>query len=192
MMVKRCIIGLVGLPGSGKTTAAKYLEKQGFINVTLSDFIKEEIHKAKAPGISREVLQDFGNTMRETYGPQILAQLALKKVRELKTKKVVIDGIRNLYEVAYLEVENNFTLVGITAKPKIRYERLLYRKGRKLIGTYRDFLHHEAREDTLGSKETGLRVKGCLKKVKFIVRNNTTEKDFYDSITALAKTATLT
>lgn len=186
-MVRISIVGLVGLPGAGKTTAADYLEKKGFSHVILSDFIKEEARKSGREVITREDLQEYGNRMRETYGPQILAQLASKKIRQNGFRRVVIDGIRNLYEVAFLQVENHFTLVGITAGPKIRYERLTQRRNRPHEETYEEFLEHEHREDALGSREIGLRVRECLKKAKYTISNNTTRDAFLTSLDAFVK-----
>ena len=171
---KSLIIGLVGLPGAGKTTVAKQLASKGFVHVTLSYFIKEEAKKDGISDFSREVLQNYGNKMREAYGPQILAQLALKKIREERPQKVVIDGVRNLYEVAFLKVENNFVLIGITARPKLRYQRLTERTDRPWRGTYAEFLKQEQREDSLGSREIGLRVKECFKQAHFEIDNNKT------------------
>lgn len=168
------IIGLVGLPGAGKTTVAKYLEKKGYVRITLSDFIKKEGEKHGVKEFTREVLQDYGNHMREKFGPQILAQLACKMLGTNGYKKIVIDGIRNLYEVAFSQVENHFTLIGVTARPRIRYKRLLDYPNRPWNGSFSDFLRHEHREESLGSKEIGLRVSECLKKADYIIENNKT------------------
>lgn len=190
MKKKILIVGLVGLPGAGKTTAAKYFERKGYYRITLSDFIKDEARKKSIVAFTREVLQDSGNTMREVYGPQILAQLAHKKIREGNAKKAVIDGIRNLYEVAYLSVENSFSLVGIVARPRIRYERMKSRKDRPLVVTYAQFLMQEQREESLGSKEIGLRVRECLKKVSYTIHNDKTETNFFQALDALTKILT--
>lgn len=168
------IIGLVGLPCAGKTTVAKYLEKKDYARITLSDFIKEEAKKNGVEVVSRETLQDYGNKMREQFGPQVLAQLAFRKIRTENFGKVVIDGIRNLYEIAFLKVENNFTLIGITARPRIRFKRLLDRPNRPWSGSFSDFLRHEHREEGLGSKEIGLRVRECFKKADYLIENNKT------------------
>lgn len=190
--MKKCvIIGLVGLPGAGKTTAALYFEQQGYQRITLSDFIKDEARKKGVTAFTRETLQDFGNTMREVYGPQVLAQLAHKKIREINAKKAIIDGIRNLYEVAYLSVENNFSLVGIVANPRKRYERMKNRKDRPWTATYSQFLTQERREENLGSKEIGLRVRECLKKAMYTIRNDKTEQEFIHAIEAIAESVTL-
>lgn len=173
------IIGLVGLPGSGKTTAAKYLESKGFIRVTLSDLIKEELTKTGITDYTREVLQDYGNKMREQFGPQVLAQLALKKIQTDGIQRGVIDGIRNVHEVIALEAENNFHLVGIVAKSSVRYQRLVQTKGKTWVGSYETFLQQEKRENNLGSQTFGLRVTDCLQRAKYTMRNDGSMEDFY-------------
>ncbi len=176
------IIGLVGLPAAGKTTVAKYLEKKGYVRITLSDFIKKEAEKQGVKEYTRDVLQDYGNKMRGEFGPQVLAQLALKMLRTNGYIKVGIDGIRNLYEVAFLKVENNFTLIGITARPRIRYKRLTDRPNRPWGGSFSDFLRHEHREENLGSKEIGLRVRECFKKADYIIENNKTIEELQHAV----------
>ena len=169
---KNIIIGLVGLPGAGKTTVSEYLEKKGFKRITLSDFIKIEAGKKGITEFSRDVLQNYGNAMRKEFGPHILAQLALGEIKNLNAQKVVIDGVRNLYEIAYLQVENHFTLVGITADPKVRYQRMCGRTSKSKDKTYTQFLNEEHREESLGSREIGLRVKDCLKRVSYRIKND--------------------
>ena len=179
------IIGLVGLPGAGKTTIAKYLEKKRFTHVILSDFIKVEASKSGIVDFTREILQDYGNKMREQFGPQILAQLALKKIRSDKITKVVIDGVRNPYEVAFLKVENNFTLIGVAARPQVRYKRLVERKTRSWNGSFHEFLKQEHREESLGSAQIGLRVSQCLKEADYIIQNNSSIDSLYKATEAV-------
>lgn len=181
------IIGLVGLPGAGKTTVAKYLEKKGYKRITLSDFIKEAVKKEGIKEFSRELLQDFGNKLRREFGPQVLAQLALKKIRAEGYVRVVIDGVRNLYEAAYLRTENNFKLIGIIADSKIRYQRLLKKRGRDWMGTYNNFLSQESREEHLGSRELGLRVSECLDLAEYRIINDKEIPELYQAVEALLK-----
>jgi len=182
---KPLIIGLVGTSGSGKTTTACYLKKKGYYSITLSDYIKKEARKKGCKRFSKKLLQDLGNKMRAEFGPQILAQLAVKDTRESNTKKAVIDGIRNVYEVAFLETEDRFFLLGIDAGPNIRYQRIIKSKGKKWVGEFEDFLKIEKRDSELGKKEIGLRVKDCLKRAYKIIKNNKTIEDFYSQLDKL-------
>lgn len=182
---KITIVGLVGLPGAGKTTVAKYLQTKGYKRITLSDFIKIEAKKNRVTKFTREVLQNYGNKMRRQYGPQVLVQLAHKLVQAEGVKKVVIDGIRNLYEAAYLRVENHFTLVGVTANQRIRFKRIVAQSGNDLTSDYKIFLSQEHREESLGAREVGLRVKECLKRVSFRVKNEKDKHSLYQTVNSI-------
>lgn len=178
------IIGLVGASGSGKTTAAAYFKKQGFYSITLSDYIKKQFLKTGKERFSKKLLQHIGNQMRLRSGPQILAQLALEDIGRQKKSQVVIDGIRNPAEIAFLKTSDNFFLLGIVAKPRVRYQRIIKSKGKKWIGSYADFLTIERRENQLGNQTIGLRVKDCLKKADKIIANNDSNLNhFCDQLT---------
>jgi len=168
------IIGLVGLPGAGKTTVTEFLEKHGFVWVILSDIIRDELAKRGVVDMTREILQNTGNEMRRKFGPDILAKRAMKQLKILGNEKYVIDGIRNLSEIAYLKKQKQFYLVGVTAPSKIRFDRLKERKTNPLQKSYREFLLQEHRENELGATTTGLRVVDCLKQCETIFVNSKT------------------
>lgn len=165
------VLGLVGLPGAGKTTVTEYLEKQGFVRVILSDIIRDELAKRGVVDITREVLQNVGNEMRRKFGPDVLAKRAMKRLKTLDNGKYVIDGIRNLSEVAYLKKQKQFFLIGVTAPSRIRFERLKERKKNQLTKSYAEFLEQEHRENALGAATTGLRVIDCLKQCQIVLTN---------------------
>ncbi|MFZ5845338.1 MAG: AAA family ATPase [Patescibacteria group bacterium] len=181
------IIGLVGLPGAGKTSVADYLEKKGFIRITLSDLIKEEAGKKGIQEFSREILQALGNKMRERYGPAVLARRAFAKIKKNGIKRAVIDGIRNTHEITFLKGRDHFILLGLTAPLRVRYERLVAAKGKDWTGSFRRFQQQETREESLGKKETGLRVKECLEKASYKIKNRGDLSDLYVAVDRLLK-----
>ncbi len=168
------IIGLVGLPGAGKTTVTEFLEKHGFIRVILSDIIRDELSKRGITDCTREILQNVGNEMRRKFGPDVLAKRAMKRLQMLGKKKYVIDGIRNLAEIDYLKKQKQFFLIGVNAPSRIRFARLKKRKVNPLQKSYQEFLLQEHRENALGAKTTGLRVIDCLKQCETLFRNSST------------------
>lgn len=176
------IIGLVGTSGSGKSSAAKYLKNKGFYLVKLSSYLKKEAQKMGIDNISKKVLQDIGNSLRNKYGPQVLAEMAFSEMRRKKAKKAVIDGIRNFGEIGFLEDKKDFYLLGITAPEALRYQRIVSLHGRDYIGSFSNFLKIERRDSRLGSGEAGLRTKDCLKKALYIIKNDSKVKDFYHQI----------
>ncbi len=164
------VIGLVGLPGAGKTTVATYLQNKGFTRVTLSDFIREEAGKVDPAYFTREILQDYGNKMRQDFGPDVLAQRALLKI-QAAGGSAVVDGIRNVHEVDFFKRAGNFILIAILADTHARFERLKNRTDHPFLGTYEDFLHLENREDALGQEDVGLRVQDCIARADYRIEN---------------------
>lgn len=188
--MKPQMLGLVGPSGSGKTTAARYLsERFDFYPITLSSYLKKMINKKDgAAVVNKETLQDEGNKLRQEHGPQILAQLAWQDLHSREIDKAVIDGIRNIYEISFLEVEDNFTLVGINADAKVRYERIVELRGKKWVGDYDNFLEVERREDELGDEHIGLRVTDCLNKADIVIENNASVDQLYSELNRVITT----
>src|SRR5437868_6054479 len=115
------LIGLTGRNASGKGEVAKYLEKKSFYYYSLSDVIRDEIKK-RGLAMTREVLIETGNDLRQTYGPAVLAQRILSRIED--DKNYVIDSIRNPHEVHALRNAKNFKLVNVDAPLRLRFERL--------------------------------------------------------------------
>ncbi len=181
-MRKRLVIGLIGLPGSGKTTIANYLSQKDFFSVKLSGFLEEEAKK-KFGVVNRQNLQDVGNEFRKKYGPSVLAQWAYEKSKD--KEKVVIDGIRNLAEIKFLSKQNNFFLLGIKAEPKIRYQRLLKIKS-KAVPEWKEFLRLDARDNGRGQTKAGLQVNKCLEQADLVIVHNSQDpKKLYEKIEEL-------
>jgi len=180
----RCIIGIVGLPGAGKTTVAVHIVKQKFVHIVLSDFIRDEIALQGIQDFSRTTYQKIGNELRKRYGGDILAVRACKKIEKEHLKHAVIDGIRNMQEVAYLRKQKGFHLLGVSAGARIRFTRLSKRlyTDKQIHRSYADFLKEEKREDSLGSHKNGLRVRESLKGADVVVKNTSGKKALYRAI----------
>jgi len=121
------IIGITGWFAAGKDTACDYLASKGFTKISLSDIIREHCSKE---GIehSRDNLREMGNRLREKYGPDYLAQEALRRMQSSDKKtNYVIPSVRQTAEVNILRKDPEFVLWEIYAPQKIRYKRLLER-----------------------------------------------------------------
>lgn len=168
---KPSVIGITGSFGSGKTTAASFFETKGFKKITLSSFLEEQLKK-DGKEITRKNLQDLGNEWRAVYGPGILAEKALKFIKDNDIEKAVIDGIRNLGEVDRFKNSANFVLLGIVADRDIRFERIKKLKNREELTKdlfdqldYRDLGINE-------NIETGLQVAKCLAISGYFINSN--------------------
>jgi deoxycytidylate deaminase len=126
------LVGLTGAFGSGCTTAAKFLrDGRGFSLLKLSDPIKQEwerTHVGVTP--TRYDLQRLGDELRSSHHTGILVERVLADFeganQDSTEPKLVIDGIRNSGEVAYLRDRfgYRFTLVGVLAPNDARWDRI--------------------------------------------------------------------
>lgn len=110
------IIGLTGRFGAGCSTASKLLQKeQDFSAVSLSTLLKEKARKEipdfdkKEENEKRVILQDLGDQIRKD-DPGLLAKNIIKEIDQIKTKRVIIDSIRNPEEIkVFREKYTNFS-----------------------------------------------------------------------------------
>lgn len=167
------IIGLTGAFGSGKSTAAYYFERKGFTVLTLSSVLEDEAIKRKLP-LTRKVLQDIGNELREKKGAGILIDIALRSVDT--TKKIVIDGLRNIGEVEVLK-KNKGELLAIVADKRVRYARLKNLKRREKL-TWPLFNQLDLRDLGVNEKITGLQTAFCIALADNYIDSNSTPQEF--------------
>lgn len=142
------IIGITGWFASGKDTVCEYLEKKGFIKISLSDIIREHCDKE---GIehTRDNLREMGNKLRDQHGPDYLAQEALRRMQQGEEgQNYVVPSVRQPAEVEIFRQSKDFLLWEIYAPQEIRYRRLLDRarsEDEKSI-TFEEFVAKEEAE----------------------------------------------
>ncbi len=169
------LIGLTGTNSAGKGKAAAYLQKKGYIYFSLSDLIREELMR-EGQDISRNNLIKKGNELRKKFGPDILARLVMKKVKD----KAVIDSIRNPAEVIFLRNQKNFILLAIDAPVKLRYERAKKRGRNESASSLKEFMKKEKEEMTISKKEQ--QIHRCMKMADAIIINDSTLEEFYQKL----------
>ena len=183
----RIVIGLVGSLCSGKGTVADHLKYLGFSYEILSDRVREEA-RARGLEITRTILQDIGNELRETFGGQILVERTLPLIID-KRSNLVIDSIRNPDEIDYLRDVLGATIIGIDAPREIRLQWYLARaKERGEDGTTsEDFYRHDNRDWGIGEQSCGQQVKKCLEMADSILFNMGTKNYLYDECDSILK-----
>jgi uncharacterized protein YprB with RNaseH-like and TPR domain/predicted nuclease with RNAse H fold/dephospho-CoA kinase len=88
---ERRVIGISGPIAAGKTSAARYLESEGYSYARYSSVL-EEILKAEGRTIDRRALQEFGNYVHREHGQRWLCRQLLRTLPSVGP--VVIDGLR--------------------------------------------------------------------------------------------------
>ena len=117
------VMGISGLPGSGKGLVSEIASKKGAIIVSMGDIIREE---AKKRG---ETTKETAQNLRIEYGEYIVSELTIRKIQELLDKgcenPIIVEGIRSPHEVnMYKNNFEGFFILSIFANPTLRFERL--------------------------------------------------------------------
>lgn len=122
------IVAVTGMPGAGKSTAARALVAEGWKSVVMGDVIRAET-KRRGLEASAKNTGDVMRLLRRERGEAAVADLCLDQIQESGAQRVVIDGIRSMAEVDAFRKKARVLLVAIDASPARRY-RLLRRRGR--------------------------------------------------------------
>jgi dCMP deaminase len=144
------IIGLCGYNASGKGEVANILKEKNYIYFSLSDIIREECEKRNLEK-NRENLVAIGNELRENFGANYFGKKILEKINlERKNGKTdfIVDSIRNQKEVEELKTDDEFTLIGINAPIKLRFERSQTRGRNENAITLEEFIKQEDKENS--------------------------------------------
>jgi dephospho-CoA kinase len=140
------IMGISGLPGSGKSLVSEIATKKGAVVVSMGDIIREE---AKKRG---ESSKETATNLRKEHGKYIVAQLTIEKIKQMIEDKlattIIVEGIRSPFEVnMFKENFDNFIILSIFANPAIRFKRLQERNREDDSKNYEDFLKRDQELD---------------------------------------------
>src|SRR5439155_25449965 len=121
------IVAITGMPGAGKSTAARALENFGMKRVVMGDVIREETKRRGLAADEKntgEVMKD----LRKRYGEGAVAELCLKSIGKAKPDLLVVDGIRSLVEVETFGRAGRVLLLAIHACRERRFSLLKERR----------------------------------------------------------------
>jgi len=179
------VIGIVGLPGSGKSEAAAVAREADVPVVTMGDVIRQACRDRGLDPATHH--GEMARTLREENGPDAIAQesLPLIEANLEDSETVVVDGIRSDVEVErFVEAFGDaFVLVKVAAPDEARAERLDLR-GRD-AGADEGGESLEDRDE----RELGFGMGDAMAMADRTVRNDGTLAEFQDAIRALLNEA---
>ena len=122
------VMGISGMPGSGKSFVSEIATKKGAMIVSMGDIIREE---AKKRG---ESTKETAQNLRKEFGENIVAELTVEKI-----KKILEEGF-----------DSSFIVLSIFANPDIRFERIKSRQREDDTTDYETFVSRDQRELDFG------------------------------------------
>jgi dephospho-CoA kinase len=143
------VMGISGLPGSGKSLVSEIATEKGGVVVSMGDIIREE---AKKRG---ESTKQTATNLRKEHGKYIVAQLTVEKIKQMIEDKIattiIVEGIRSPFEVnMFKENFDNFIILSIFANPDLRFKRLQQRNREDDSKNYEDFQKRDQMELDFG------------------------------------------
>lgn len=149
LMVKKKVIGIVGMPGSGKGIVDTVAKGLGLSVVVMGDVVREETAKRGLEPTPKNIRKIMLKIRREEDSA-VVARRCIPKIQESSTDVVVVEGVRSLDEVKEFKKNFNFTLVSVLASPKTRFWRLYKRKRTDDPVSWRVFLERNLTELEVG------------------------------------------
>jgi dephospho-CoA kinase len=128
MTADKIVVGLAGMPGSGKSLVVTAARLEGYAVVVMGDVVREETEKR---GLKLNP-QNIGKVMlelRRNGGASVVADKCIPKIERKRSGKVIVDGIRSLSEVdAFRKHFPRFSLIAVHASAEARFNRLYRRR----------------------------------------------------------------
>ena len=124
------IIGIGGLPRSGKDALAELFMADNFFGVSFGDIVRgftRKRHSDKPDPISVANMTETSNWLRQTRGADVVLQEALRQFKEAQAtgkayRGLVLWSIRAPVEVDFI-LERGGSLIWLEASPEVRHQR---------------------------------------------------------------------
>lgn len=162
------ILAIVGLPGSGKTTAIEAISDLGIV-VTMGDVVRDEAKRMNIEPSGRN-LGEIAQQMRKKKGLGIIAKKCVDIIKKKKDDIIIIDGIRSLSEVNIFREFWKFPIIAVLVDEKKRLKRLFKRSRSDDPKNLEELKERDNRELNFGLDEV-------LEEADYKIYNNSTIDD---------------
>jgi dephospho-CoA kinase len=150
MTKEKFVVGLAGMPGSGKSLALNAAVESGFDIVIMGNIVREEAKRRNlepSPGNIGKIMLE----LRQTEESSVIAKRCIPKIENAKGRRVFVDGIRSLAEVEEFRRHfSSFTLIAMHSSPETRFRRLNRRQRSDDPDDRRVFNERDNRELSVG------------------------------------------
>ena len=182
MKTDKLIVGLTGMPGSGKSLVVQAAKKLGYEVITMGDVVREETAKRglepTPPNIGKVMLE-----LRKTNGDRVIAENCIPKIKEKRGTRIIVDGLRSYVEVeTFQRTLPHFVLVSVHASPQARFERLCSRGRSDDPKTWEDFHERDLRE-------LGVGIGHSIALAEYVIINDSTKEALNEKVAGILKKA---
>lgn len=169
MNADKLVIGLTGMPGSGKSLFVAAAQGLGYEVVTMGDVIREETAK-RGLDLSPQNVGKVMLQLRTEGGDKIIAEKCIPKIENSKAKKIIVDGLRSYVEAdTFKRRLANFVLVTVHASPHTRFQRLRTRDRSDDPKNWEVFEERDMRE-------LGVGIGNAIALAEYVIINDSTKE----------------
>jgi dephospho-CoA kinase len=180
--MKRKIIVVTGLPGSGKSEVSRDIKRRGIPTFITGNIIKEEVSR-RGLELTLESQEYIARELRKEYGPDAPINMIEHKIRDSKSGIICVDGPRNVKEVELLKDIGDVFLIIVECSKMVRYRRLRRRGGPRDPDDWERFAWRDKKE-----LERGMHSLTRTEKFrKYTIKNTGTLSDLKSKISKILR-----
>jgi dephospho-CoA kinase len=150
MKADKFVVGLVGMPGSGKSVVVETAQHKGYEVVVMGNVIRAETRK-RGLELNPKNIGAVMLDLRKNNGKGVIAEKCVPKIERTEGNRVIIDGLRSLHEADVFKRHfPNFSLLAVHASPETRFYRLNRRQRSDDPDNWEIFRERDMRELGVG------------------------------------------
>jgi len=181
MSTTKLVIGVVGMPGSGKSLVGEVAAAMGFGLVSMGDIIREE-SQVRGVQPNRENLTRIMYDLREKGGASAVAAKCIPMISRSMKQVVVVEGLRSVPEIEeFRKSFAKFCVLCVHSSPESRFKRLFGR------GRSDDPIHVTEFSDR-DSKELQVGIGSAIALADFMLCNEGTTRQFKTKVRRFFRT----
>lgn len=166
------ILGIAGTLGAGKGTVVEHLMARGFKHYSSSDLLIE-ILKERGETVDRDGMNRVANELRSNNPAGVPAENYQRYEAEDGEGDVIFEALHSMPEADFIRSIGGIVL-GVTADPDIRYDRVVARGSVKDDITKEKFIEQQAREEKGTGEVNKSNIFAILETADFLITNNGT------------------
>lgn len=180
------IIGITGLIGGGKGTVVEHLlSKHRFVHYSSSGLLTK-ILEERGEEIDRDGMNRVANELRAINPDGVPAENYKRYEAEDGKSNAIFEAIHSVPEVEFIKSMGGI-VIGVTADPDIRYERIVARGSVKDHVTKEKFIEQQKREEAGSNDPNKSNIFATLAQADFLIENNGTLESLHAEIDKILK-----
>jgi len=174
------VIGVVGLPASGKGEFSKIAAAMGIPVIVMGDMIRNAVNEEGLDPTDAN-LGAMANKLRSEHGMDAIAKLCIPEIRRQTSPLVLVDGIRGDAEVSmFRRIFPGFYLISIESSFQTRLARI------KARGRSDDFESADELRKR-DKRELGWGLREAMQSADIHISNEKTLEEFFNEVHRILK-----